>query len=359
MSTPHLHLEPAEIACLLQEFRLKPLHVQHIRKVYKVATPDGCFALKPTHLTREELEFIQSVLLHLTKEGFPALPFRPTFTGELFMSVGDTRFLVMPWFDGGEANFDRLNNLDIGAKILALLHRTSEGFGLSSAPKARVYWGRWPKIWGRRLNQLEYFKALSGLRREPFDRIYTRHVPYFLNQARRAITALNASPYHWIVAEEKKKGYLCHHDFSARNLLLAPTGCCLVDFDYCLCDLRLHDLANLMLRLLRHDKWQYTRARFALLVYHRQYPLSGGHLQVLHALLEWPQDFWQVGLQYYVERLAWPTPRFLKSLKKKIQEEVYRQNFLARFPQENGISRFVPADSLLQQIPDNISFSVH
>lgn len=340
LSTPHLHLELPEILALLKEFKLKPLQVRAIRKVYKVTTPHGVFALKPTNLSEEELVFIQGVLLHLAKKGFPALPFCTIHSGQPFMTMGNTRFLLMPWFDGAEANFQHLNELNTGVKLLARLHRISEGFPTARAPGDRVYWGKWPRIWSRRLNQLVYFKGLSGLGREAFDRIYARHAPYFLKQASRALSALEASPYLRLVVEERQRSYLCHHDFSARNLLLADDRCCLVDFDYCLCDLRLHDLANLMLRLLRQDKWQYTRARFALLVYHRQYPLTASHLQVLHAFFQWPQDFWQVGLQYYVERLAWPAKRFLKSLKRKVQDEPNRQNFLARFPQENGICRF-------------------
>lgn len=324
----------------MKMYRLKVLKTEKTRKVFHIKTPNGDFALKPTQMSEETIEFIQLVLSELSQRGFPVEPFILTDEGRNFSIFEGARFLLSPWFSGREANFDRLGDLMFGAKLLARLHQDSQGLSGESVPAERRRWGSWPRIFSNRIHQLESFQELSKSGRENFERIYHRFAPHFLFQAEESLANLSLSPYFFITAIESSHSYLCHHDFSGRNLLVNPVDCRLLDFDYCIADLRLHDVANLILRLLRHDEWQSGRASFALKIYHRQYPLTEEHLRVLHLFLCWPQDFWQLGLQYFIERLPWPMERFLRTLNKKIADEPARQRFLREFPKENGIIPF-------------------
>lgn len=337
MTTPNTELNPDSIRAIMEAYGLKAVSSQKIRKVFRVQTPDGEFALKPTQTAIKDIEFIQSVLLFLSAKGFPVDPFIPASDSHCYTVHDGIRYLVSPWFYGEEADFHRLSDLMTGVKLMARFHIESQGFPIHSVPSERRYWRRWFELFDLRIRQMETFYCLSKLRKESFDRLYHRYLPYFLHQAQEALAELLISPYPWIVAQEECRSYLCHHDFSSRNLLLNTCNCRLLDLDYCIADLRLHDLANLLLRLLRHDAWKSARARFALQIYHRQYPLSEENLRVLHTFLRWPQDYWQIGLQYYIERLPWPNERFMRTLNKKIADEPLRQRFLSEFPTENGI----------------------
>lgn len=342
LSTPHIQLSFDEICSVVQDFGLTLSQVEQVRKIFRITTPGGSvFALKPTKLSDQDLQFIQSALIHLVRTGFPVLPLIPVRSGYLSTRVQSTQFILLPWFDGREADFNRMGELMFGTKLLARLHRSS-GFHPDSVPQNRHLWGAWSQRFTTRLDQMSEFLQIAADRKPIFDRLYRRHAPEFIQQAYLAIEALNISPYMTICAMEQNQAYLCHHDFSDRNILLRPDSCSLLDFDYCLCDLRLHDLANLILRILRHDQWQPERPFFILKVYHRQFPLTPNHLRVLHAFLQWPQDFWQVGLQYYVEKQEWPEARFLKSIRRVIENEPARQRFLRLFPEENGLARFTP-----------------
>ena len=342
MSTPHTELSFGEIKSLAGEFGLTISQCKRVRKVYRVITHTGeMFALKPTHLEENELQFIQQCLEHLSGVGFPVIPFILSKKGSLSIAAHSRRFLLMPWFAGREADFNRTGELMFGAKLLARLHRTG-GFHTHSIPKERNLWGVWPQRFFRRYDQLIYFYRLASRYDKGFDRLFKKYFTGYLHQAENALAALSRSPYAELVIEERPLNYLCHHDFSDRNLLLSSQSCSLLDFDYCILDLRLHDIANLLLRILRHDDWQGHRARFVLQVYHRQFPLTQDHLRLLHTFLLWPQDYWQIGLQYYVERLKWPEARFLKTLHRVIEDNPARRAYLKRFPEENGIDRFTP-----------------
>jgi CotS family spore coat protein len=340
VSTPHIQLKNEEIKRILSGFGLKFIDSVPTRKVFHIMTPFSEFALKPTRLTPRELSFIQSAVTHLKGCGLPVAALTPTVNGDLSISYRSHRYILMPWFPGREADFNRQRELLFGVKIMARIHRDGGGFFPKTFPEGRFLWGRWPGRFASRLCQLREFYSMGLGKKETFDRLYRRYLSDFYRQGEYALEYLSATDYLEISAAEEYRGYLCHHDLSDRNLLLNPENCCLLDFDYCLSDLRLHDLANLMLRILRHDDWQWERARWLLMVYHRQYPMTTEHLQILHAFLSWPQDFWQIGLQYYIERQPWPMSRFLKSLHRRIKDEPARQYFLTHFPANNGVYRF-------------------
>jgi Ser/Thr protein kinase RdoA (MazF antagonist) len=120
-------------------------------------------------------------------------------------------------------------------------------------------------------------------------------------------------------------------------LRLSDGQLCLVDFDYAIRDLRIHDLINLLVRNLRHNEWHLDVCNLILHEYHRRSKLSADEIEVMHILLSWPQDFWQVGLQYYVEQLPWPAKRFLHKLEHRIEARFMREKFLSQFPQNNII----------------------
>lgn len=340
LSTPHTHLTFDEVRSIAGHYGLKLSGYERVRKVFRITTCDGrVYALKPTGLSEKDLSFIQDVLLHLQAMQFPVIPFIVNPEGSLSIATGSTRFILMPWFSGREADFHRMGELMFGAKLLARLHR-SGGFNLRAIPTERNLWGLWPQRFSLRYHQLFDLRQRAKKQGQTFDLLYKEAFGGFIKQAEEALKALGEAPYRELIAIEQPMAYLCHHDFSDRNLLFTIPNCSLLDFDYCISDLRLHDLANLLLRLLRHDNWRADRAQFALRVYHRQFPLTTNHLRLLHIFLSWPQDYWQVGLQYYVEQLPWSEARFIKSLQRVINGDPGRQNFLRRFPKENGICRF-------------------
>ena len=75
-------------------------------------------------------------------------------------------------------------------------------------------------------------------------------------------------------------------------------------------------------------------AQKALAFYHRENPLDERELALLYPFLLWPQDFWQVGLQFFAERLPWPAERFWATLSRRTADREEREGFLAWFKKE-------------------------
>ncbi|HWQ30165.1 MAG TPA: CotS family spore coat protein, partial [Negativicutes bacterium] len=77
--------------------------------------------------------------------------------------------------------------------------------------------------------------------------------------------------------------------------------------------------------------WDLGKAYFILNEYDRIYGVDKDELEVIKALMTFPQDFWQIGLQYYVEKQPWAMEYFLMRLGRIVSDREIRNRFLREF----------------------------
>lgn len=331
------------IVNVLTQFGLKLHSFQSIRKIWRVKTDAGFKYLKKSKLNPVELEFIFEALEYLNAQSFPnVLRLALSKSGTPYAEHRGELYILTDWVFSREVDFGILMDLKQASRFLAEFHLKSQGFSPLVKLPARTAWLNWPSKMELRLKQMDHFRelAISEQNTSDFSRLYLSYFDYYRNQGAIAYQVLMGSPYPEVAATAAAQRSFCHHDFSGRNLLRAFDGrLILIDFDYSLLDLRIHDLINLIVRNLKHSDWDLELCRFILKEYHQVAPLTEEEIEVMQILLIWPHDFWQVGLQYYYEKLPWPKGRFLKKLESKIKDRLEREEFLRKFPKENGIWR--------------------
>ena len=331
------------IAAVLAQFDLKLHSYQPIRKIWRVKTDAGFKYLKKSRLSPAELEFIFEALEYLNAQSFlNVLRLALSKKGAPFAEHRGELYILTDWVFSREVDFGILMDLKQASRFLAEFHLKSQGFSPLVNLPARTAWFNWPSKLELRLRQMDHFRelALSQRNTSDFSRLYLSYFDYYRSQGETAYQALRRSPYQEVAQTAAANRSFCHHDFSGRNLLRAYDGrLILIDFDYSLLDLRIHDLINLVVRNLKHSHWNLDICRFILKEYHQVAPLTEAEIEVMRILLIWPHDFWQVGLQYYYEKLPWPQERFIKKLEGKIKDRLEREDFLRRFPRENGVWR--------------------
>lgn len=315
--------------------------VDSFRMVWRLTTDSGFKYLKRSKLTPSELQFIYEALEYLTKRNFEQIPrFTLNRSGYPYLADETGPFIVTDWYFSQELDFGILMDLKQAANFLAEFHQKSLGFIPSQADCHRSVWWNWPAKLEGRIGQLLDFRrlALAGKEHSAFCRLYLRYFEPYYREAGNSYEMLLRSPYVEVAAVDSERRSFCHHDYSGRNLLRTyEDRLILVDFDYCLSDIRIHDLINLLIRNLKHTGWTPSLAGFILKEYHKTGRLTREELEVMHVLLHWPQDFWQVGLQYFYEKLPWPKERFLKKLESKVGSRFERERFLKEFPEQNGV----------------------
>jgi CotS family spore coat protein len=125
---------------------------------------------------------------------------------------------------------------------------------------------------------------------------------------------------------------VCHHDFAHHNVLIEKDGSVnLIDFDYTILDTHLHDLSSLLIRRMKNGKWDVENALFILNSYNSIYKVENDDIEIMCAFMEFPQDFWQVGIQYYWEVQPWGEEFFLKKLERILEDNIEKQDFIEEF----------------------------
>jgi CotS family spore coat protein len=324
-----------DIQNIITQFGLDFKSYQSYRRVWQVKTTAGFKYLKKSKLNRSEIGFINEAQEYLYQRNFNNLPrLALSMYGEPFVTHANSLYIVTDWYFGTELDFSILMDLKQASRFLAEFHIKSAGFKPTHANQQRTCWLTWPHKLEERLEQLQDFRRLATLEKESsvFSRLYLRNFEPFYRQAVSSYQALLHSSYPTVAQVESNNLSFCHHDYSGRNLLRTyQDRLLLVDFDYCLLDLRIHDLINLLVRNLKHNNWRQELCDFILAEYQTISKLTSEEIEVMYVLLCWPQDFWQVGLQYYYEKLPWPNERFIKKLRHKIDYRADRNLFLAEF----------------------------
>ncbi|MGE5508348.1 MAG: CotS family spore coat protein [Chitinophagales bacterium] len=289
-----------------------------VRGAWRLDCGERSFLLKPVRLSARERVFVAAALDYLTERGYCTPRPVPTPDGKTVARLGRRHYQLFAWQPGEEADYLVPGHAEAAAQALAGLHAASTGFR-PPFPRHRVLHGTWPRRLARRLQDLRRFagEARAAAPATPFAQEYARLAPAWQRAAERALAELAASPYRALAAAAARRGGLCHHDPAHHNVLLTAGGPVLVDFDYAVADFGIHDLANLLRRVLRLTGWDAGRALAVVEAYRTAAPMGQAEAAVLLPLLRFPEDAWMLGRQHFVERRAWPAERYLEALARK------------------------------------------
>lgn len=309
--------------------------IKPVKNVARIVTAQGDKCLKRVKYKKGHFLFIMSAMKHLLDNGFKGvIPFIPTSSGEYFVELEEGYGFLTDWILSRECDYSNPIDLKMAAVTLARLHNASQGFTAGEEAEPRIGWGKWINKFSGRIADMKLFKEIieSKSYLSDFDKVYLENVDHYVNQGNSAIEHLKDSRYIELTEREMCEKSFCHHDYAHHNVLISGNfDVYIIDFDYCICDTRLHDLASLVIRNMRHGNWNMEKAQYIIDCY-----LKAGHLEidevaVMNGFIEFPQDFWQVGLQYYIEKQKWDETQFNKRLDNFVRDKKERQLFLDEF----------------------------
>lgn len=322
----------------LELFEIMGLQIKDIvpyRNVFRISTQKGMYSLKKVAYDEEEMGFIFSSVNHLKENGFDnVMEYVPREDGSLYYEYDGEKYYLSKWIDGRELDYLNPLDLEAAATLLCKLHKASKGFCPEFTPKDRILLGKWPENFKARILEMKEmkFRALLKRRRESFDTIFLDYVDMCINDGQRALEMLLDSPYEELVQIAKEEKNFIHHDFAHHNLIQSFEGKYYVlDFDYCVFDMRIHDLGSLILRNMKKTSWDIDRALYVIECYNKECPTSNDELKMLLPFFLFPQDFWQISRQYYIEKKDWGDRDYLDIMNTKSQYTISRRQFIEKF----------------------------
>jgi CotS family spore coat protein len=311
------------------------LDITPVKNVMRITTSEGDKCLKKVKYKKEHFLFILSAMEHLLNNYFDGIvPFIPEKSGNLYVELQYGFGFLTDWVRSRECNYSNPIELKMAVTTLAKLHKCSENFIPAVGTQPRMGWGQWIVKFGKRMDEMMEFKRIIEDKGKYtyFDKLYIDNFDFYFNQGARAIEHLKETKYIELSQRESKKKSFCHHDYAHHNVLISENfKVYIIDFDYCICDTRLHDLSSLIIRNMRHGNWNMEKAQYIIDGYLNIGSIEKDEIPVMNAFIEFPQDFWQVGLQYYVEKLSWEEEQFNKRLERFVYDKYEREQFINDF----------------------------
>jgi spore coat protein, CotS family len=329
-------LDILEVRKAAQEaYGLKINFIEKIKNVYKIYTLDNQFCLKIIRYDIKHFLFIISAIKHLQNNEFKSIPeIIKTQEGMEYIAVGGNYAYLTKWLTCRECSYDNPVDILIASSKLAELHKKSRGFDVNETMKPRVGWLKWIETFNTRRDEILDFKRriYKKKNRTEFDNIYLSMMKKELSRAEISIRNLTKSPYLDVMNKEIIGKGFCHHDYANHNVLIDSDGeVNVIDFDYCMLDTHLHDLASLLIRRMKNGKWSIGNALFIIQAYSVINELKKEEIPIMAAFMEFPQNYWQIGIQYYWEKQPWGEEFFMKKLKKIDKDRDQKQDFIDEF----------------------------
>lgn len=315
-----------------REYNFKIKDIEKIKNVYKINTLTKNFCLKVIKYDFKHFFFILSAIKHLQENQFQKIPeIIKTKSGSDYIKVGAYYAYLTSWVDGRLCNYDNPIDVQMAALKLADMHLKSTDFKVSKEMKPRIGWLKWIETYKTRKNEILDFKNRIDKkeRKSEFDKLYLSIMEEELKRADKSIENLINSSYIEKMKKEILKRGFCHHDYANHNVLIDKDNCLnIIDFDYCILDTHIHDLSSLLIRTMKYGRWDINKARDILRVYGSLKKVEKEDIKIIAAFIEFPQDYWQRGIQCYWEEKPWGEEFFINKLKKYIDDREHRQEFI-------------------------------
>lgn len=318
-----------------EKYNIKVENIEKIKNVYRIEALENIYCLKIIKYEFGHFLFIYSAMKHLQDNGFKNIPeFIISKDGEEFIEVDNNHAYLTPWVSARQCNYDNPIDVTIAALKLAELHNKSLDFKVTRQMKPRIGWLRWIKVYDTRKNEILDFKNRIEKKQKlsEFDHRYMEMMEEELKRCDMAIENLARSQYINKMRDEIKERGFCHHDYANHNILINNNGeVNIIDFDYCILDTHLHDLSSLLIRRMKNGKWSMENAIQIINDYSTVKEVFTSDIPIMAAFMEFPQAYWQVGIQYYWEKQRWGDEFFMKKLRRINTDKEERQEFINEF----------------------------
>lgn len=316
----------SSIEAILSQYEIEVHEVTKGRGTYICSTDKGMFVLSGFRGAKEKAELLRAYLSKLKEIGFPVEQIERNKMGDaLTIEEGSGEgFLLKEYITGTELNVNRGKELKEAAKLLANYHKVSAKIQFDPV-EHRISCLDIVKQEKER-HYREIVKAKNYIRnrkkKNEFEYIYLKSCDAMLQRAKESLLLLESQD------EEEDVRCFSHGDYNQHNVILTESGWRIINFEnfgerWCVLD-----LANFIRKMGEKNDWDINIGSEILDAYIGERALSESEWEKLYALLFFPEKFWKITNHYMNSRKTWISQRDIEKLKKVIEQEGQRLNFM-------------------------------
>ena len=304
-----------------------------LRKVFVLFTDKGKKILKSTNSTNERIKFISNALDIIRETDQCVLHYCNNSQGEKITRWRGTGYVLLDLIEGREANFTNPIEVEWCTKALANFHRASIGI-VDKLDSIEIEENKGKNLIYEQLNNLCIINEIERVvnkfnYKNEFDLLFLENVAKAKNDLNVSINLLTKSSYIDLYKGDNSK-VLCHLDLAHHNFIINDEIVNLIDFDYCNINLKIIDLYNFMSKVIKNIAYDKEMLDNILKTYNSINEISDEEIQVLYALLNYPRDFVDITIDYYLKQKSWDEEVFISRFKDKIENNIFKSELLLK-----------------------------
>lgn len=317
---------------VLKQYNFNITNFTKIGSVYKLETPEGNICLKKIRHGRHKANNACVLAQELLNKGFCNVPrYYKTIGGKNRVRYKKLVFYATEWIDGEECNLNNIDEAIDCVKLLAQFHLANSNID-SKGFKTKNDLKNWPKIFKDKLQDIERYERIINNKRikGEFDSSYYKCVEKMYHRGMVALNFLNTSDYYKLSKEANKNKTICHNNFYGQNIIKKENKYYIIDLDDIDINIYVNDLAELISRLMckRNYNWDFSKAKILIEAYDSINKLSKSKLEIMLALIVFPDKFWKLGRKRYKKHKPWDEAKYMQKLTKILNCNEMEDKFL-------------------------------
>lgn len=324
---------------LFELFGLEVEDVVPLRSIYIIESNKGRKILKKIDYSIERLNFIFDSLSVIRKGFSNVLTIERSLKDECYVIWKDGIYILLNLIEGRECSVNNEVDLTIAAQGLAKLHNSS--IGIKNKLDMRKYkeftdTDNLENIYEKALNELDSIGKKVKAFRYPnrFDSLFIETMEYYKQSIEECKALLKDTQYNSLF-ENSSNFVLCHNDLAHHNILIRDSEAYFIDFDYCNINLRIMDIAQLIIKSIKNYGFEIDKCLSIISSYENIFPLTAEEKKLLYILFKFPEDYYTVVRDYYLKNKDWDEDTFICRLENKInykeEMEIFLREYKERF----------------------------
>lgn len=293
-----------------------------LRNAFHIYSSEGEFILKKCNMSVERIDFIKESLNYCRK-GFPNLmEYKENKNGDIVTRFNEENYVLIKVIEGREVVYTDLENIFTATRTIADFHKSGVKIRKHQIEKYKRINDKAEHAVKNFENKIEvldrfYFMANDRKYKTEFDKLFMQNKNTLDQLGNSTIKKIDYDSFSFLYGEEDKF-VLCHNDLAHHNILIKDGEGYLIDFDFSVIDIRLHDLCNFSNKVLKCYGYNIDLLDNIIKEYNSINPLTITELKLLFTFLTFPGDILSLISSYYKREKSWSEVSFANKLKRKL-----------------------------------------
>ena len=302
-----------------------------LRKVFVLFTDKGKKILKITNSSLDRINFINNTLNIIKEKDKYVLQYCTNSNGDIVTEWKGKSYVLLDMMDGREATFTNPIEVEWCTKALANFHNASINIA-DNLTNEDIILNKSKSLIYEFLNDLcfitEAERVISKFSyKNDFDLLFLKNISKAKNDLNISINLLTESSYNELYSDIKNM-VICHLDLAHHNFIIEDNEINMIDFDFCKLGMKVLDIYNYIVKVIKN--YAYNKEIVVKIIndYNEIYEISNKEKKIIFALLNYPRDFINISIDYYLKQKSWDEEVFISRFRDKIENDTFRSELL-------------------------------